>query len=220
LYATVEEKEGISITRQERLDDVKRTRLMEAAIEEFAEHGFDSASYNRIIERSGLSKGTVYYYYDNKDSLLATMMDGICERFALLTEDIGMPDTKEEYWETIWKYHQRTIRFFSENPLIGRVMFRLKEDMCTRFDERLDNAHERASAFMNELLVRGQEIGAVRKDMPLETIRRLMRAIGRALSIEVIRKRGGDVFRDEEASSRIKKFMDMMHDLSKRILTP
>jgi AcrR family transcriptional regulator len=190
---------------------------MAAAIEEFAEHGFGAASYNRIIERSGLSKGTVYYYYDNKDSLLMTMMDEICMKFMLATGDIRLPDTKEEYWETTWKYHQRTIRFFSENPLIGRVMFRLKNDQC--FDERLDNVHKRAGAFMHDLLLRGQEIGAVRKDLPLETIRNLVHEIGKVLSFEILEGRGA-AFQNGEMHSRIEKFMTMMHDLSKRILTP
>ena len=42
------------IVRQERLKDDKKARLIEAAIEEFNEHGLQNASYNRIIERSGL----------------------------------------------------------------------------------------------------------------------------------------------------------------------
>ena len=49
-------------------------------MEEFAERGVELASYNKIIERSGLSKGTVYYYFDNKDSLLETVLDYLMVR--------------------------------------------------------------------------------------------------------------------------------------------
>ena len=69
------------IVRQERLDDAKRARLMEAAVEEFSERGIEAASYNKIIERSGLSKGTVYYYFDNKEALLYTVLEDIGDRF-------------------------------------------------------------------------------------------------------------------------------------------
>ena len=62
------------IVRQERLKDDKKARLIEAAIEEFNEHGLQNASYNRIIERSGLNKEAVYYYFENKDALFYTVL--------------------------------------------------------------------------------------------------------------------------------------------------
>ena len=46
-----------------KIDDEKKAALIEAAMEEIAANGIDGASYNRIIERSGLSKGVVYYYF-------------------------------------------------------------------------------------------------------------------------------------------------------------
>jgi AcrR family transcriptional regulator len=193
---------------------------MEAAIEEFAEHGFDAASYNKIIERSNLSKGTVYYYFDNKESLLLTVVDEICQRFVRAVGGLRLPETKEEYWTTAWEYHQRGIRFFFKNPLLGRVMFRLhKDEPC--FNDQLRKAHELTTRFMTDLLVRGQEIGAVRGDLPPETIERVMHAIGKELSADIID--GGDAMRnlmDEDVCLRVEKFMNIMHDLSQRILTP
>jgi AcrR family transcriptional regulator len=215
------EERVIFIVRQERLDDSKRMRLMEAGIEEFAKHGFEAASYNKIIERSGLSKGTVYYYFDNKESLLLTVLDEICQRFESAVGGLQLPETKEEYWATAWEYHQKAIRFFSENPLLGRVMFRIsKDESC--LDEQLKDIHQQSSHFMNELFVRGQEIGTVRKDLPLETIERLMHAIGRVLSADIVEERGDELqnLEDAEVRLRVERFMIIMHDLSKRILTP
>ena len=209
----------VFIVRQERLDDAKRERLIDAAIEEFAEYGFDAASYNKIIDRSGLSKGTVYYYFDNKDSLMTTVLEEICRRFAEAVGELKLPETKEEYWSTDWEYHQRVIRFFSENPLLGRVMFQLsQDDFC--FDERMDVAHEQVSRVMKNLIVRGQEIGVVRKDLPLKTIERLTHAIGKVLSADIIKKDAAALPGDEEMRHRVEKFMNIVHDLNKRILTP
>jgi hypothetical protein len=74
---------------------------------------------------------------------------------------------------------------------------------------------------MTDLLVRGQEIGAVRGDLPPETIERVMHAIGKELSADIID--GGDAMRnlmDKDVCLRVEKFMNIMHDLSQRILTP
>ncbi|MGH7620186.1 MAG: TetR family transcriptional regulator, partial [Gemmatimonadaceae bacterium] len=50
--------------RFDNLDPDKQQRLFEAAADEFADHGFESASLNRIIERAGMSKGSLYYYFN------------------------------------------------------------------------------------------------------------------------------------------------------------
>ena len=39
------------------------------------ESGFEQASYNRIIERAGLSKGAMYYYFDDKLDLYVTVLE-------------------------------------------------------------------------------------------------------------------------------------------------
>jgi AcrR family transcriptional regulator len=216
----------IFIVRRERLDDAKRVRLTEAAIVEFADRGFASASYNKIIERSGLSKGTVYYYFDNKDSLLLTVLDEICERFRGAIGDLELPKTKEGYWAAAWEYHKRAIQFFFDNPLLGRVMYWLsKEDPM--IDEPLSATHKRAMCFFDSLLVRGLELGAVRDDLPVETVQRLMHTSAEVLAADLIgewsfenAKTQKNASTDEERQQKIERFMVTMHDFSKRILTP
>ena len=215
----------IFIVRQERLDDAKRTRLMEAAIEEFAERGIESASYNKIIERSGLSKGTVYYYFDNKDSLLLTVLDEICERFRRAIGDLALPETKEGYWETALEYHGRAIRFFLENPLLWRVLFWISKDSPCN-DGHVEVFHDRATRFLDDLIVRGQEIGAVRRDFPPETVQRLMHSLGKVLAADILGyDRNGTApasgkKMNETEQTKVEQFMLMIHDLSRRILTP
>lgn len=110
------------IVRQERLKDDKKARLIEAAIEEFNEHGLQNASYNRIIERSGLSKGAVYYYFENKDALFCTVIEDIGERFLDAIKDLEFPETKEGYWDAVLAYRWREVAFFVANPSFGRIL--------------------------------------------------------------------------------------------------
>ena len=207
------------------MDDAKRARLMEAAMEEFAERGIESASYNKIIERSGLSKGTVYYYFDNKDSLLLTVLDEICERFHRAIGNLDLPDTKENYWAIAQEYHSRAIRFFLENPVVWRVLLWISKD-APNMGGQMEPFHDKATRFMDELIVRGQEIGAVRNDIPLDTVQRLMHALGKTLSAGMLEEceatgsKPPPRSEEEKVKIKIEKFMSTMHDLSRRILTP
>ena len=52
--------------RFDNLGSEKQEAILRAAGEEFAEKGFAGASINRIIRESGMSKGSVYYYFEDK----------------------------------------------------------------------------------------------------------------------------------------------------------
>lgn len=210
----------MTIVRQERLDDAKRARLMEAAVEEFTERGLEAASYNKIIERSGLSKGTVYYYFDNKEALLYTVLEDIGDRFLAAMGEQKLPETREEYRIVDREYHKRAIHFFLENPSLTHILFMLS-GRDPRFDERLQRIHEKLSAFMYRLLERGQEIGAVRDDLPLDTIERLMHALGDVLCTLVVGEWKLGVPKDSaKMQAQVKKFVFLIDDLSARILAP
>ena len=50
-----------------------RGRIISAAWELFRDKGFGRTTVDDIIERSGTSKGSFYYYFDTKDELLNTL---------------------------------------------------------------------------------------------------------------------------------------------------
>ncbi len=59
--------------RAERRD--ARAALLGAAAEVFAERGFRDATVDEIAERSGYSKGAVYWHFQGKDELFAALID-------------------------------------------------------------------------------------------------------------------------------------------------
>jgi AcrR family transcriptional regulator len=51
------------------LSDEKRNQILEGARAVFREHGFGGASMGRIAREAGVSKGTLYNYFDSKSDL-------------------------------------------------------------------------------------------------------------------------------------------------------
>ena len=70
------------LPRFQNLDQLRKRAILTAAAEEFGERGFAAASYNRIIERAGISKGAMYYYFADKDDLIFQLGDLARERLA------------------------------------------------------------------------------------------------------------------------------------------
>lgn len=48
-------------------------------MDEFIEYGYDSASTNRIVERAGIAKGTLFKYFSSKEDLFFYLHDKISD---------------------------------------------------------------------------------------------------------------------------------------------
>jgi len=56
-------------------DPAKRRQIMDGARRVFMEMGFDAASMNDITRAAGVSKGTIYVYFANKEELFEALVD-------------------------------------------------------------------------------------------------------------------------------------------------
>ncbi len=65
---------------KEELRRERRAQILEAAIQAFTEKGFGDATMDDIVARAGLSKGTLYWYFESKDELINSIVGYIFER--------------------------------------------------------------------------------------------------------------------------------------------
>ena len=56
-------------------DPVKRRQIIDGARRVFINMGFDAASMKDITREAGVSKGTLYVYFENKERLFAAIVD-------------------------------------------------------------------------------------------------------------------------------------------------
>jgi TetR/AcrR family transcriptional regulator of autoinduction and epiphytic fitness len=74
------------VSAPSRLTDRKRDAIVQAAIAEFREHGFNGTSMDRVAASAGASKRTVYNHFPSKDDLFGAILDLLWERSQSLTE--------------------------------------------------------------------------------------------------------------------------------------
>jgi AcrR family transcriptional regulator len=55
--------------RWRRLPEERPQQIIDAALEEFGDRGLASSRLEDIAKRAGLSKGTIYLYFPNKEEL-------------------------------------------------------------------------------------------------------------------------------------------------------
>lgn len=63
------------LTKFMNLEPEKRERIINAALEEFAQRGYKNASTNEIVKKANISKGLLFHYFDNKKRLFLFLFD-------------------------------------------------------------------------------------------------------------------------------------------------
>lgn len=58
-----------------RRKDARPGEIVAASITEFEQHGFHKANLNRIAQKAGISKGTIYLYFDSKEALFLAAIE-------------------------------------------------------------------------------------------------------------------------------------------------
>ncbi len=53
----------------------KQRKIINAALQEFAEHGYEQASTNRIVKKAEIGKGMLFYYFRSKQELYRYLID-------------------------------------------------------------------------------------------------------------------------------------------------
>lgn len=65
-----------------RLTDRKRAAIIDAAVVEFRQSGYEATSMDRVAASAGVSKRTVYNHFPSKEALFAEIIQQLSERIA------------------------------------------------------------------------------------------------------------------------------------------
>jgi len=175
--------------RFHRLADEQQTRILDAALDEFAAHGYRGASLNRIISNAGVSKGSMYYYFDDKEDLYTHVIrDGLQQ---LLAEGGGVPlpalTDPDAFWASLESQYLHLMRRLAASPRLGAVLRDWLSGAGTpALRSAQHEAEQEAMPWLTETLATGQAIGAVRTDLPPGLIIALAMGMGKAMDTWLI----------------------------------
>ena len=143
--------------------------IVQAALDEFAAHGFHDASLNRVIEAAGISKGSLYYYFDGKEDLFAYVaragLGGLTAEVGPLP-DLGAGDA-DAFWSILEDYYLQLARALLSSPQLA-ALFRIWSAASQNPEfQRATGEMEQASVpWIAQALEAGHRVGAVRDDVP------------------------------------------------------
>lgn len=152
--------------RIEKLDTARIALIMSVALEEFARHRYQDASFNRIIKASQMAKGTMYYYFASKEDLFMTLYKATVREFnRLLPLTRQLPEQRQHYWQTTQELLEGLEQTLQQKPGISQFVLNFLVG-----GEQQDQHPARGTAlavdvWLRQWLIQGQELGVIRSDL-------------------------------------------------------
>ncbi|WP_218952128.1 TetR/AcrR family transcriptional regulator [Amycolatopsis anabasis] len=159
------------LPRFTRLPGDRRAEILRTAREMFAEHGPDTASYNKIIAAAGISKTAAYHYFDGREDLLSAVLDDLLARLHGSLGPWREAASPAEFWRGLRDGFARLHGHLAERPddlaLVDVALARVPDH---RFD-----------AYLGALIDNGRALGVIRADVDRELLLAATAAVFRVL---------------------------------------
>ena len=155
-----------------RLPEERPLQIMRAAFEVFGEHGLTEARLEDIAKRAGVSKGTIYLYFPNKDALFKEMIrETMIRRLVEAESELGASaETAAEQLRrflTAWWEFLRSETFQAIYRLVHSELQRFPDIAAFYGEEVVARNH----ALISGMLRRGVASGEFRELDPSVTAR-------------------------------------------------
>ena len=201
--------------RYENVAPEKKQKLIAAAGKEFGAHGYEQASINTILDEAGFSKGSFYYYFDDKTDLAATVFLQIGKPMAELSEP-RPPKNADDFWAELRRVSRERLTQIESKTSEYACLLRLGNAVLTNpeFAAKVLPMFAPSRQKMVGFLEQGVGVGALRSDIPIGTLIAMIEALKRAAYQGLY---PGDPVLTE---AQIEAFTDLIIDLAKRVGAP
>jgi AcrR family transcriptional regulator len=202
--------------RFDKVNPAKREAILQAAAKEFALVGFEGASVNRILEGAGLSKGAFYYYFDDKADLACTVLHWIYRDVLAMCDRLRMPEDAATFWDVVHEISLQSLEMLQRAPYSNELLSRLGHAFANdrELATRVMSLFAKPNSAIIAIWRRGQELGAVRSDIPVETLIAVFQGIKESLIRSWMP--GGQVLTKTE----FERLADLQLDLLRRVSVP
>lgn len=145
----------------------KQEQILEHAMVEFAQKGFHDASTNSIAKAAKLSKGLIFHYYPNKDSLFSAAIEEALKRLNQEVEQSLVYQSQDLFERLSELMAYKTLLLVHPDPAVTFITT-LSLDADHRMRDQVRATQERFNGRLFQQLFEGLDHSLYRTDFTLE----------------------------------------------------
>ena len=196
------------------LDEEKQHKILDASLKEFAEHGYERASTNRIVKEAGIGKGMLFYYFNSKKDLYEFLaeysLDYMVEKY-FDRVDVREPDFIERLKQTA----QVKLEAQTENKnvfnFLGTFMLSADFELPPHIQKKYEDLQTRGNAMLYE----GIDVTLFRNDVDVEKAFKLIRWSIEGYQNELLQRLKGQNMASIDFDPYWKEFYEYLEILKK-----
>ncbi len=137
--------------------------ILEAAFDEFVQKGYAATRLEDVAARAGVTKGTIYFYFENKEQVFVAMVRELSRPVHIQAEEFA-ENSASSTVEFLRAYLCFLYRILATDPR-SREIFRLLIAEANRFPELIDEHHQNFMGPVVRRLRQSLEDGAVKGEI-------------------------------------------------------
>ncbi len=149
-----------STNKFDQLADSKQKSIIDASVFEFADQGFRNASVNKIVEKAGISKGSLFNYFKSKNLLFDHIYAIALREVKSYLAKVRDESTNDDFFTRFGKIINSGVAFIKKHPRLARIYFRLlNSDDSPQGKKIIRELHNEALHYLETFIIEGIEGG-------------------------------------------------------------
>lgn len=146
------------------ISEEKRKKILDVAVNEFANNGFENANINTIAKKADVSVGSLYKYFDTKADLFLTSVNyGVSSLERILAQVVALD---EDVMLKLEKLVRAAICYSRENAVMIKLYNEFTTESNAELGEKLAERMESVTAdAYRKAIIKGQIDGEIRADI-------------------------------------------------------
>ena len=149
----------------------RKHEILDIAKELFIEKGYENTSIVNILEKVGIAKGTLYYYFTSKEEILDAIIDRISEKIFYKAQEISKDPSLSVQEKILGVVMSLNIEDDKEKKIVNNIH---NPQNLLMHQKQFDSIIDNVVPILTKVICEGIEIGIFNTDYPLETVEMIL----------------------------------------------
>ena len=149
----------------------RKHEILDIAKELFIEKGYENTSIINILEKVGIAKGTLYYYFTSKEEILDAIIDRISEKIFYKAQEISKDPSLSVQEKILGVVMSLNIEDDKEKKIVNNIH---NPQNLLMHQKQFDSIIDNVVPILTKVICEGIEKGIFNTDYPLETVEMIL----------------------------------------------